>query len=71
MVSILVFVELALDGSWDANHGVLQHVSILVFVELALDDIDANDELVHVAPFQSLFSWNLLLMMVHGIPRVA
>jgi len=36
-VSILVFVELALDGSWNWWHGPYRNVSILVFVELALD----------------------------------
>ena len=39
-----------------------KHVSILVFVELALDD----NRFEHLAKvrrgFQSLFSWNLLLM---------
>ena len=61
-VSILVFVELALDvllwscglGGWD--------VSILVFVELALDASGARKFSLGQHEFQSLFSWNLLLM---------
>ena len=37
-------------------------VSILVFVELALDDLKTNDAILGGVSFQSLFSWNLLLM---------
>ncbi len=37
-VSILVFVELALDGIWARQHLPSHKVSILVFVELALDE---------------------------------
>ena len=61
-VSILVFVELALD---DHQHGHRRHaaqVSILVFVELALDGRPATIEELDAVGFQSLFSWNLLLM---------
>ena len=64
-VSILVFVELALDGQFSLQAGLDIGVSILVFVELALDDpVEEPWELV--VPFQSLFSWNLLLMMIMG-----
>ena len=43
-----------------------QRVSILVFVELALDARRQN--MTHLAKvlFQSLFSWNLLLMPAEG-----
>jgi len=41
-------------------------VSILVFVELALDGPDVDDLLVVWIKFQSLFSWNLLLMFSVG-----
>ena len=37
-VSILVFVELALDGGFSLLQGHSGNVSILVFVELALDE---------------------------------
>ena len=62
-VSILVFVELALDdprlhNRWSTS----SRVSILVFVELALDGCPAS--VYNPGPwFQSLFSWNLLLMI--------
>ena len=63
-VSILVFVELALDaqkvGDRALHHG---HVSILVFVELALDVTAACVVGATAGEFQSLFSWNLLLMV--------
>ena len=62
-VSILVFVELALDGH--DKHLVellVEHVSILVFVELALDEGSCDLCRVSDCLFQSLFSWNLLLM---------
>ena len=78
IVSILVFVELALDGSGPFKDS----VSILVFVELALLDVLPSGCLVSILvfvelaldvwaypkipkadfSFQSLFSWNLLLM---------
>ena len=87
LVSILVFVELALDGNpvWKSFWGT-EGVSILVFVELALDVhlrlwwriwrncfnpcfrgtcswcIGSSLMAAHAAGFQSLFSWNLLLM---------
>ena len=38
------------------------YVSILVFVELALDDVTKTFYPRPVLLFQSLFSWNLLLM---------
>ena len=60
-VSILVFVELALDDyDWHCVW-VAHKVSILVFVELALD---VSCRVIHERAhrFQSLFSWNLLLM---------
>ena len=63
MVSILVFVELALDGNDRLYTWGWHRVSILVFVELALDD---RIHFIHVCNdslFQSLFSWNLLLMV--------
>ena len=66
-VSILVFVELALDaGVSRVGHQVCR-VSILVFVELALDD--QRQLLLHLlgVEFQSLFSWNLLLMLQAGL----
>ena len=37
-------------------------VSILVFVELALDDYGTRERDIQSGGFQSLFSWNLLLM---------
>ena len=43
-VSILVFVELALDGKLSRCGFHVFHVSILVFVELALDDHPQGDE---------------------------
>ena len=63
-VSILVFVELALDG-WIRRDFLpeLQGVSILVFVELALDDRGNSSFRGEEPWFQSLFSWNLLLMI--------
>ena len=61
-VSILVFVELALDADPRAALGQFSRVSILVFVELALDDATAASWNVSIKLFQSLFSWNLLLM---------
>ena len=114
IVSILVFVELALDGNsrfgfWIADRGfqslfswnlllmslrrgiqlsIVRRVSILVFVELALDGTPARTSsgphtsfnpcfrgtcswciLYSSHPpaksaFQSLFSWNLLLMFI-------
>ena len=39
-------------------------VSILVFVELALDVPPRRTDSTSHIMFQSLFSWNLLLMMV-------
>ena len=88
MVSILVFVELALDArpgkpqvlrlicfnpcfrgtcSWCASFvagmGNSRSVSILVFVELALDGKDYRLCNIERPGFQSLFSWNLLLMI--------
>ena len=41
-VSILVFVELALDGVPQTSSDPTKRVSILVFVELALDDEDIS-----------------------------
>ena len=62
-VSILVFVELALDGSAVAAPAILCiSVSILVFVELALDGCSPGWNSSPCPWFQSLFSWNLLLM---------
>ena len=62
-VSILVFVELALDDRCEGFYWALYGVSILVFVELALDDGTGLVEDSVLVRFQSLFSWNLLLMM--------
>jgi hypothetical protein len=46
-----------------ANRGPEDYlVSILVFVELALDVVQPEDYPKLLAMFQSLFSWNLLLM---------
>ena len=86
-VSILVFVELALDeysveisqesglgfnpcfrgtcSWWRVSTGAGRPravVSILVFVELALDAQDQDQVVYGITVFQSLFSWNLLLM---------
>ncbi len=62
-VSILVFVELALDERLQANRGRERViVSILVFVELALDVDHQPIHPFRESEFQSLFSWNLLLM---------
>ena len=63
-VSILVFVELALDVQTHPVSGELLIVSILVFVELALDDGPAQQQGRFLLLFQSLFSWNLLLMNI-------
>ena len=62
-VSILVFVELALDGHIRLHRQLFSLVSILVFVELALDANEVQT-MFTVLGFQSLFSWNLLLMLV-------
>ena len=62
IVSILVFVELALDVLRSAASGLRFLVSILVFVELALDDSRISGTEGVYCGFQSLFSWNLLLM---------
>ena len=62
-VSILVFVELALDGPGiDGHRRDRSGVSILVFVELALDVKPFHGVRCECDSFQSLFSWNLLLM---------
>ena len=61
-VSILVFVELALDAFPACESVALIQVSILVFVELALDVHSRGTAKVTRRGFQSLFSWNLLLM---------
>ena len=63
-VSILVFVELALDVSWHRIMIQCGGVSILVFVELALDEVDERGWAFCPVWFQSLFSWNLLLMLL-------
>jgi len=64
-VSILVFVELALDAHhWLVGDLSPTIVSILVFVELALDELPAFRFPPAHPVFQSLFSWNLLLMLV-------
>ena len=63
VVSILVFVELALDvrcSENTSNNPIV--VSILVFVELALDGPVRRHTDTENLEFQSLFSWNLLLM---------
>ena len=64
-VSILVFVELALDVCQNTK-GRYAHigVSILVFVELALDVLPSACSATRARSFQSLFSWNLLLMYI-------
>ena len=64
LVSILVFVELALDALVSSVvPAISSKVSILVFVELALDVAPVQiKQLVGFKGFQSLFSWNLLLM---------
>ncbi len=64
LVSILVFVELALDATILFFRGHVPLVSILVFVELALDETCATLTTDITGEFQSLFSWNLLLMIV-------
>ena len=46
-------------------------VSILVFVELALDEADARLKELLTILFQSLFSWNLLLMTGSSSCRAA
>ena len=61
-VSILVFVELALDGCDIIYFLSAIQVSILVFVELALDGQLMCYHPHEISLFQSLFSWNLLLM---------
>ena len=61
-VSILVFVELALDACLGHRGQASWMVSILVFVELALDEYASRRDLT-MSRFQSLFSWNLLLMV--------
>ena len=43
VVSILVFVELALDGLKMLSEMLMRLVSILVFVELALDALNGED----------------------------
>jgi len=58
-------VELALDGILGPGSIHRCFVSILVFVELALDGQEAVEFYLEAA-FQSLFSWNLLLMSTHG-----
>ena len=60
-VSILVFVELALDVDGKGQPHLHHLVSILVFVELALDAQTKKINDLGIG-FQSLFSWNLLLM---------
>ena len=65
-VSILVFVELALDGWFLVGRLPLRCVSILVFVELALDVLPIEEYDLSLILFQSLFSWNLLLMFGMG-----
>ena len=59
-VSILVFVELALDHRQVIRSRLRRRVSILVFVELALDLHSTFTIQISLSPFQSLFSWNLL-----------
>ena len=66
-VSILVFVELALDGHCQTGWTGQLQVSILVFVELALDVDGLEIPCKSVTPFQSLFSWNLLLMFFSSL----
>ena len=61
-VSILVFVELALDVRYWRYGRRGPGVSILVFVELALDVLEGSG-VGSTILFQSLFSWNLLLML--------
>ncbi len=63
-VSILVFVELALDATRPTPQSPEKRVSILVFVELALDVLLSVPIQGLLLQFQSLFSWNLLLMTV-------
>ena len=56
-------MELALDGYEEEVSQLQQYlVSILVFVELALDEVPRDHWLCLLDLFQSLFSWNLLLM---------
>ena len=56
-------MELALDGRYIGILGFDGDVSILVFVELALDVGMRSSRGFHIDLFQSLFSWNLLLML--------
>ena len=60
-VSILVFVELALECQTGPRSKGLYYVSILVFVELALEFYQVAGITHQNVMFQSLFSWNLLL----------
>ena len=64
LVSILVFVELALDEHTGYLLACRCCVSILVFVELALDVWGYGGLGSSYTGFQSLFSWNLLLMFL-------
>ena len=59
-VSILVFVELALELHVVATFELTSRVSILVFVELALEQEKVYEGQIRITEFQSLFSWNLL-----------
>jgi len=55
----------------EACPGGQRYVSILVFVELALDVCgDCPEEMKKLPEFQSLFSWNLLLMFGCRVPEV-
>ena len=54
-VSILVFVELALDGQLYVPSQVPTLVSILVFVELALDDVYATAGTYPITGFNPCF----------------
>ena len=60
-VSILVFVELALEQHAAIRPLVWKTVSILVFVELALEHDYRREDQHQIRWFQSLFSWNSLL----------
>ena len=64
LVLISVFVELAFDVGLLPVLIVIPAVSIFVFVELALDDGRTEFEIYGEMEFQSLFSWNLLLMLI-------
>ncbi len=69
LVSILVFLELALEELGQSFQMGMQQVSILVFLELALEGGHSGVIASGRAMFQSLFSWNLPSKLQTGNPR--